>query len=98
MTIEQFLQSLHGEKPPSGMNSLLLALWHDGKGDWENSHDVVGDLETKEAARIHAYLHRKEGDIGNADYWYNRAKEKRPEITLEEEYDLLIRRFLESTR
>jgi hypothetical protein len=71
----------------------LLALWYDGHGDWEKSHDQVDQLSGKRAARIHAYLHRKEGDQGNADYWYKRAGEKLPNLMLEEEWADLVRRF-----
>jgi len=71
----------------------LLALWYDGHGDWEKSHDQVDQLPGKSAARIHAYLHRKEGDQWNADYWYKRAGEKLPNLVLEEEWADLVRRF-----
>jgi hypothetical protein len=71
----------------------LLSLWYDGKGNWEKSHDQVDQLSGKNAARIHAYLHRKEGDQWNADYWYRRAGEKRPDITLEEEWIFLVQQF-----
>jgi hypothetical protein len=74
-------------------NPVLLALWYDGFDDWEKSHDQVDQLPGNDAARIHAYLHRKEGDQWNADYWYKRAGEKRPNFTLEEEWDELVRRF-----
>lgn len=71
----------------------LLALWYDGHGDWEKSHDQVDQLSGKSAARIHAYLHRKEGDQWNADYWYKRAGEKLPNLVLEEEWADLVCRF-----
>ena len=51
----------------------VLALWHDAQGDWDRAHEVVQDLETRDAAWVHAYLHRKEGDASNARYWYGRA-------------------------
>lgn len=73
----------------------LTALWYDGKGDWEKAHDQVDQLSGKTAARVHAYLHRKEGDLWNADYWYARAGEKRPHLSLEEEWGELVERFLE---
>lgn len=72
----------------------LKALWYDGKDDWKLAHDQVDHLTSKTASRIHAYLHRKEGDIWNADYWYAKAGEKRPQITLEEEWGELVERFL----
>lgn len=71
----------------------LLALWYDGKGDWKMAHDQVDQLSGKSAARIHAYLHRKEGDSWNADYWYSKAGEKRPNLSLDEEWIELVRRF-----
>ena len=53
--------------------ALVRALWHDATGDWDGAHRVAQDVETPEGAWVHAYLHRKEGDIGNAGYWYRRA-------------------------
>jgi hypothetical protein len=71
----------------------LKALWYDGKGEWKKAHDQVDHLSGKTAARVHAYLHRKEGDLWNADYWYSKAGEKRPNQTLEEEWQDLVTRF-----
>ncbi len=73
---------------------LLLALWYDGHGNWESAHAQVDQLPGKPAARIHAYLHRKEGDQWNADYWYAKAGERRPNLSLEEEWGELVGRFL----
>lgn len=74
----------------------LQALWWDGKGDWQKAHDLVDGPSSKSAARIHAYLHRKEGDLWNADYWYRRSGEIRPEVSLEEEWVSLCERFSKS--
>lgn len=71
----------------------LKALWYDAKGDWKHAHDQVDHLTSKSASRVHAYLHRKEGDIWNADYWYAKSGEKRPEITLDEEWEFLFNTF-----
>ena len=73
---------------------ILLALWHDGRGNWAEAHHQVDQLPGKAAARVHAYLHRKEGDIWNADYWYWKAGEKRTNQSLEQEWEELVRRFL----
>lgn len=54
---------------------LLHALWHEAHGDWNSAHAITQDIDTPEAARVHAYLHRKEGDQFNASYWYRRASE-----------------------
>jgi len=94
MTLDTFKSSLLTEHPPKGLSPILLALWHDAKGDWEASHNIAQDIDTKEGALIHAYLHRKEGDIWNADYWYKQAGEKRMDITLEEEWNELVKRFI----
>ena len=94
MNLSDFKKSLQQENPPNGMAPLLLALWHDAKGNWEQSHDIVSEIETKDASMIHAYLHRKEGDIWNADYWYRRAGTKRPDISLEDEWEYLVSRFI----
>ena len=52
---------------------LLQALWHDAQGNWTAAHEAAQDIDTPDGAWIHAYLHRKEGDPGNAAYWYRRA-------------------------
>ena len=94
MTPEDFIESLKDKEPPKGLSVLLLALWHDAKGNWAKSHDLVSEIESKDAALVHAYLHRKEGDIWNADYWYRRAGSKRPDISPESEWHLLLQGFL----
>jgi hypothetical protein len=89
-----FKESLKHDTPPSGITLALEALWHDGKGDWDRAHDLINDLEDKQSAHVHAYLHRKEGDLWNADYWYRRAGKQRPSASLEEEWEDLVRSFL----
>ncbi|MDN3203248.1 hypothetical protein [Algoriphagus sediminis] len=71
----------------------LKALWWDGHGEWQKAHDLVDGPSSQSAARVHAYLHRKEGDIWNADYWYRRAGEVRPDHSLDEEWEGLVARF-----
>lgn len=74
----------------AGLSDHLLALWHDGAGDWAAAHAVVQDMDDAGAAWVHAYLHRKEGDLANADYWYRRAGRKRPAMGLDEEWAFLV--------
>jgi hypothetical protein len=93
MTFEEFKSSL-GNSTPGNMSVHLQSLWYDGKGDWDKSHTTIQDIEDKNAAWIHAYLHRKEGDIWNADYWYSRAGKKRPSTSLNEEWESLVNFFL----
>ncbi|MFM8914639.1 MAG: hypothetical protein ACKOE6_17225 [Flammeovirgaceae bacterium] len=86
MTVEEFKATLGRSQPPDGISPLLLALWLDAKGDWQASHAIVQDMEAKDAAWVHAYLHRKEGDEFNAGYWYNRAGRVFSTASFEEEW------------
>jgi hypothetical protein len=85
MQLEQFRALLVHESPPADLPVTLAALWWDAKGDWAQAHELVDSLETPEGMAVHAYLHRKEGVEGNADYWYRRAGKQyyRPELAAE---------------
>lgn len=91
---DSFIRSLEEPLPPSGLNDHLQALWYDRRGDWDAAHACVQDLPDRSAAHIHAYLHRKEGDIWNADYWYRRAGRQRPDVSLDEEWVQIVRVML----
>ncbi len=94
MTFEDFGESLDSDAPPSGVAGVLEALWYDSKGDWDRAHQIVQDMSGAQPARVHAYLHRKEGDLSNARYWYNRAEKPEREATLEQEWQELVESFL----
>ena len=68
-----FRNSLAAESPPAVLSGALQALWWDAKGDWDRAHGRAQDQDDAAGAAVHAYLHRKEGDLGNAGYWYRRA-------------------------
>ena len=89
MTVEEFVASLTGEAPPREATPVLRALWLARKGDWAGAHALVGDLETRAAASLHAYLHRQQGDLDNARYWYQRAGRPAASGPLEEEWSAL---------
>ncbi|KPK32388.1 MAG: hypothetical protein AMJ66_06625 [Betaproteobacteria bacterium SG8_40] len=74
MTIDDYIASLKKETFPPGLPAPLQALWHEARGDWESAHKIVQGEDTAEAAWVHAFLHRKEGDAANAAYWYRRSK------------------------
>nr|WP_294795354.1 hypothetical protein [uncultured Mucilaginibacter sp.] len=93
-TLTEFKASLSLEQPNSKFSVQLKSLWYDGKGEWHKAHSQVDDQTDQASAWVHAYLHRKEGDIWNADYWYNKAKQVRPKMTLEEEWEALVVQFL----
>lgn len=91
MDYETFISSLKDTSPPSNIAPHLLSLWHDAHGDWEQAHEVVQNATDAISARIHAYLHRKEGDLWNARYWYNRAGVNQFSGSLSDEWDVLVR-------
>jgi len=83
--------------PPAGAARAVQALWHDARGDWHAAHACAQDDESAEGSWVHAYLHRKEGDLGNAGYWYARAGRPRPPagLSLDAEWAALARALLE---
>lgn len=87
------------DTPPKGLSVYLQALWWDSKGDWDRAHEIAQDAGSREGDWIHAYLHRVEGDLANAGYWYSRAgKPARGKESLREEWEELATYFLGSTK
>ncbi|MBI1343149.1 MAG: hypothetical protein GC171_09460 [Terrimonas sp.] len=93
MDYDSFKESLAADHPPPGISPYLAALWQDANGDWETAHHIIQDIDDSIAAEIHAYLHRKEGDLGNADYWYRKAGQKRPGVSLPEEWERIAKKL-----
>jgi hypothetical protein len=94
MNFEEFRSTLGKPKPPASLTTPLRALWLDAKGDWKGAHDLVDDPNDSVEARVHAYLHRKEGDLANARYWYRYAGAKAVTDSLEAEWESLVRELL----
>ena len=94
MTINEFKKTMTLSNPPSSLNPNLQALWYDGKGNWNQAHDLADGNPYPEADWVHAYLHRKEGDNWNANYWYRRAGKTMPSFSLQEEWEQLVGYFL----
>lgn len=97
MDLQDFRQSMKAERPPRQLAAPLRALWHEANGNWDRAHGIVQSEGGKAAARVHAYLHRREGDLSNADYWYARADAERPRCPLETEWESLVQSFLDET-
>ncbi len=93
--MKSFKESLSQPAPDPQLSTILKSLWYDAKGNWEQAHSLIDQLGDRDSAWVHAYLHRKEGDIWNADYWYARAKKTRPIYSLEEEWESLVVYFIE---
>ncbi len=83
-----------GESPPADASPCLAALWHDAAGEWATAHELVQDCPGPEAAWVHGYLHRKEGDRSNAAYWYRLAERPFCELSLEDEWADITRALL----
>ncbi len=94
MTTDGFRESIAGAEPPSGVSVPLAALWWDAKGDWGRAHALVDELETKDGMAVHAYLHRRGGDLSNAEYWYRLAGREFYRAELGDEWTALVEMFL----
>ncbi len=94
MTIQEFKESTSKESPLPGLSNLLQAMWYDAKGDWESAHNLAQEVETRDGSWLHAYLHRKEGDLSNASYWYSRAGKPLCKKSLNEEWEEIVQALL----
>ncbi len=95
LTLDAFRAALAAAVPPAGISPALQALWLDGRGDWDGAHRVAQGVDGPAGARIHAYLHRKEGDLANADYWYRRAGQPSCRSSLDDEWASIVTALLE---
>lgn len=95
MTLDELKQSIREtDYPGEHLAKALRALWYDRKGDWEKAHQMAQEVADEEGAWVHAYLHRKEGDLGNARYWYHRAGQPESKQDLETEWDQIVKHLL----
>ena len=94
MTRAEFVASLNDFDCPKVLSIQMQSLWLDAKGDWHNAHDLIDHLEDPISAHIHAYLHRVEGDIWNARYWYRKANKEECRANLKSEWNELVDLYL----
>jgi len=95
MDFETFRNSTEAEAPPKGLGLAVQALWWDAKGDWDQAHKLADSRHDQAGSWVHAYLHRKEGDRGNARYWYGRAGKAMPaKASFDEEWRAIARELL----
>jgi hypothetical protein len=92
--LADFKKTLANPQPPESLSEPLRALWFDAKGQFAEAHDIASNLPDPAGALLHAYLHRKEGDQDNAEYWYRRAGTEVPDGTAHAEWTALVERFL----
>jgi hypothetical protein len=94
MTLAALKASLAAKHPPDGLDVALVALWWAAKGDWQKAHEVAQEHDTKPCAHVHAYLHRMEGDLPNAAYWYRRAGHQPATGSLDAEWNAIATELL----
>ena len=91
MKFEEFLKCRDEGDIPEDIHGLLQALLLDAAGDWQSAHRIAQEELTPEGSLVHAYLHRKEGDLANASYWYSNAGSPMPDSGLDEEWEQIAR-------
>ncbi len=96
MTLTELKGCLSHAKPPADFSPALAALWWEAKGDWERAHALVMDEANQDCAWVHAYLHRQEGDLANARYWYGQGGKAVAAGPLPAEWDSIAQALLES--
>lgn len=95
MNLDEFKQLI--EKQETNLSKLppaVQALWYDKKGNWDKAHQIVQDASDKDSAWVHAYLHRKEGDLSNAHYWYRRSGKVEFNGELSQEWEFITKDLL----
>jgi len=94
MTLEEFKSTLSDANPPADVTMVLKAMWHQANGAWETAHEIAQGQKSPDGDWVHAFLHRDEGDLSNAGYWYRRADKPVASGSIESEWEQLVKAFL----
>ena len=94
MDYSEFIISISSNTPPNFDSQLLLAMWYSLKDEWDTSHEIVQDINSTDAAWVHAHLHKIEGDMSNAKYWYDKATKNTLDLSIEGEAEEIIKFLL----
>lgn len=97
MSFKEFVDTIQWASPPEFRTPLLSSLWFDAKGNWDKAHEIAQSVHTARGSWVHAYLHWKQGDMANAQYWYARAGKGLPMIQLEEEWEKICSILLQGS-
>ena len=96
MTLDEFIASVENDSaPPGGLSGALKALWYAEKGTWKHAHEIAQDIPGREGSWVHANLHREEGDLGNARYWYARAGQPESSVSPADERREIVQALLD---
>ena len=98
MTLQQFRQTAVDGAQPDGLTLPLLALWWAARGDWDRAHGTIDDSEATDGMWVHAHLHRQEGDLSNARYWYDKAGKPEFKGSIEQEWETIAAALLARDR
>ena len=91
VSMKNFQEILAEESIPRGLNTCQKCIWYLKKGDWDRAHDILQEEDSKDTSWVHGYLHKVEGDMGNAKYWFRLAGRKwREDVGLEDELEEII--------
>jgi hypothetical protein len=93
MTFDEFKATLRDADPPA-VSPVLRALWHAANDNWNEAHRIAQDIDDRSGAWVHAHLHRAEGDLGNARYWYRQARQSEATDSLEAEWARIVEALL----
>ena len=96
MSLDAFKRTMSDGKPPARLRASLQALWWAAQAEWNRARELVQDDESRDAAWVHAYLHRVEGDLDNAGYWYRQAGQTVAAGPLDAEWDAIATALLAS--
>ena len=91
MQYDDFIKLTKESEPSDKLSGVHLAIWYAVKDNWDMAHNIVQNIHTDTASWMHAYLHRFEGDISNAHYWYHRAGQESSSESLESELNNIIK-------
>ncbi len=94
MDLQSFSASLRAPTPPPGLSRALDALWYEANGEWDRAHRLAQSEDNEDGAWVHAYLHRVEGDLANAAYWYRRAQRPVAQAAAREEWAAMVQALL----
>ena len=90
MDLKTFKASTKKNKPPKDISPCLEAMWYQAKGNWEEAHRLAQSEKSSAGSWVHAFLHRVEGDLGNAAYWYRLADRPVCTSSLDDEWDEIV--------
>ena len=79
MNFDEFNQHCRMGTVPEDLHPLLQAMIHDACGDWDIAHSIAQLDYSPNGSWVHACLHRVEGDLANAGYWYRHAGRSSPD-------------------